>query len=95
MTADATAKLRRLARNRIETASLSCGPVLHTWGGRSSGQVCHVCDELICGHEVEFEVEVAAAPGQPLYFHLLCHSAWCFECDMRPDVQRISQGEAG
>jgi hypothetical protein len=76
-----TADLRRLARNRIDAARLSSAPPLQTWGGRGTGQVCHLCDQPISEQDIEYEVHVAVQPAQLYYFHLPCHFAWRCECE--------------
>jgi hypothetical protein len=73
--------LRQLARERIREGRLPRITQYRTWGGRGSNEPCALCDLLIKGEAVEYEIEALGPDGIRLYrFHFLCHDAWQYEC---------------
>jgi hypothetical protein len=74
-------ELKQRARVRIREGMLPCVTHYRTWGGHGSNEPCALCDLVIGGDEVEYEIEAPAAAGGGLYrFHFLCHDAWQYVC---------------
>jgi hypothetical protein len=74
-------QLRLRARELISDGRLRCIPHYRTWGGRGNNEPCALCDVVIKGDEVEYEIESIGADSARLYrFHFLCHDAWQQEC---------------
>ncbi len=69
--------LRTLARHKIESRVLPCGPAT-LWAGHGDGQACILCGMPIAGRQVIYEVEFRGHPT--LCFHIACHAAWQLEC---------------
>jgi hypothetical protein len=73
--------LRLRARELISEGRLPCFTHYRTWGGRGSNEPCALCEALIKGDEVEYEIEPLEPESERRYhFHFTCHDAWQQAC---------------
>jgi hypothetical protein len=77
-------KLRQLARERLDDGRLRCEPRGHAWRREGSNLPCSLCDEVIDGRSLEYEVQSHESGGIRVYrFHFFCYALWIEECTSR------------
>lgn len=74
-------ELRKTALERMERGLLPRTIPKTIWAGGGSGQPCSLCDQVIAGTDMEYELpEPDGGGGQRIVrLHLRCHALWQLE----------------
>ena len=73
-------ELRLEARRRVAEGRLPSEAPQYLWAGTGDGQHCSLCDRLIDGQQIEYELQFNSTPVTVYRFHRICHQAWELEC---------------
>ena len=69
--------LEHAQADRTESSSVPYCKPERTWAGYGSGANCDLCHQVIAPHQIEYEVEFAAAAAlRVLHLHRQCFQDW-------------------
>jgi hypothetical protein len=77
------AALRKVTRGRLRSGTLPSREPDHTWEGPGLGAACGICEKLVTGDEIGYEIQFARpgnVPGLDRYhLHAACFTLWELE----------------
>jgi hypothetical protein len=73
---DAAQDIREVVRAKLESGELPSAKPEKSWAGKGTDRPCAACGMVITPEDVEYELDLGAAPTVTLRFHQSCLTVW-------------------
>jgi hypothetical protein len=89
---DAAQDIRDVVRAKLESGELPRAKPDKVWAGNGTDRPCTACGTVITPADVEYELDLGAAPAVTLRFHQGCLTVWD---EMRQQIKNESGPNVG